>query len=77
MSLSSNTQLLSVDEANAILKLERDTLTELFHCTNGYQWNEKKNWLSNQVISNWYGIKTGKLRIIKLGLWSNNLYGIC
>jgi uncharacterized protein (TIGR02145 family) len=49
-------------------------LIKLYHDTNGDNWTNKTNWLSDRPINEWYGItySTGKLLI---DLYVNNLAG--
>ena len=56
--------------------LDREALTAFYHATNGGQWNNNDNWLSDAPLSDWYGVTTnfaGEVTRIQLG--QNNLRG--
>jgi hypothetical protein len=56
--------------------VDRSTLMELFHATNGAKWLVKSNWGSARPISEWKGVTVNKTgSIVKLALPSNNLQG--
>ena len=55
---------------------ERVVLAALFESTKGTEWNESSGWLSDEPLSDWYGVTTGTDdRIIGLRLNDNNLNG--
>lgn len=56
--------------------LDRETLTALYHATNGDEWTNNENWLSDAPLSDWHGVSTtfaGTVTSIRLG--QNNLSG--
>lgn len=56
--------------------LDRETLTVFYHATNGDEWTNNENWLSDAPLSDWHGVSTtfaGTVTSIKLG--QNNLSG--
>jgi hypothetical protein len=56
--------------------IDRAALIELFHATNGPQWNNKQNWCSTRPLGEWRGVTVNKLgAVVKLALPSNNLQG--
>lgn len=57
--------------------VEKDSLAliALYDSTGGTNWTDKTNWLTNEPVSNWYGITVEIDRVIKLDLSVNNLVG--
>jgi Leucine-rich repeat (LRR) protein len=57
--------------------VEKDSLAliALYDSTDGTNWTNKTNWLTNEPVSNWYGITVENDRVIKLDLSLNNLVG--
>ena len=37
---------------------EREVLLELFHCTNGGNWENATNWASRRPVATWYKVGT-------------------
>ena len=55
---------------------DREALVALYNATNGDNWTDKENWLSDEPLGEWQGVSTDdEGRIIKLELWVNNLTG--
>lgn len=55
---------------------ERDSLVAIFNATAGEGWSDRANWLSDQPVSDWYGvIVDANDRIVGLDLGGNNLVG--
>ena len=55
---------------------DRDVLVALYHATDGDNWSNNDNWLSDAPIGTWYGVTTDESgRVIELGLAYNNLSG--
>ena len=55
---------------------DRDALVALYHATDGDNWTNNDNWLSDAPIGSWYGVTTDDNgRVIGLTLWFNNLSG--
>lgn len=50
-------------------------LVALYNSTNGAQWINKSNWLSQQQVSDWYGVMVSDGRVLALYLQNNNLTG--
>lgn len=61
----------------AVIKMERETLLNLFESTAGLQWRDRTRWGTSEPHRTWYGVKTShdSGRIIKLILPENNLTG--
>ena len=55
---------------------ERDPLIALYHSTNGPNWTNSTNWLSDAPLSEWHGVTTDpEGRVTQLNLDGNNLVG--
>ncbi len=50
-------------------------LVALYDSTNGENWTHKDNWLTDQPVSTWYGVKVIDGRVQEIELTSNNLDG--
>ena len=51
-------------------------LTALYNATNGDNWKRNRNWLSDAPVSEWYGVTADTDgRVVRLGLYDNNLSG--
>ena len=57
-------------------KSDRDVLVALYNATGGPNWTNNSNWLSNQPLSEWFGVTMDTTdRVEHLNLSSNNLRG--
>ena len=55
---------------------DRAGLVALYNATDGLNWRENTNWLSDAPIGEWHGVTTGPNgRVIELSLHSNELRG--
>ena len=55
---------------------DRAALIALYNATDGPNWEQRDNWLSDESLSEWYGITTNTAgRVTVLGLGDNNLDG--
>ena len=55
---------------------DRDVLVAFYHATNGSNWTNSDNWLSDGPLETWYGVTTGSSgRVIELSLSANQLGG--
>ena len=55
---------------------DRTALVALYNATNGPNWTNKENWLSDAPMGQWHGVTTGQNgRVIRLVLERNNLQG--
>ena len=55
---------------------DRAVLTALYNATNGTNWTNKGNWLSERPLGDWYGVTTDENgRVTELRLTANNLNG--
>jgi len=57
------------------LAADRDVLVALYNATNGANWTNNTNWLSDSELSTWHGITVSNERVIALDLANNNLTG--
>ena len=55
---------------------DRDVLVALYYATNGANWRNKTNWLTDNDLSTWYGVRTSNNKVTSLNLEQNNLTGI-
>ena len=55
---------------------DRAVLVALYKATDGSNWTNKKNWLSDRPLREWYGVTTdANERVTRLSLFNNNLRG--
>lgn len=57
-------------------ELQREALVALYRATNGDNWNNNENWLSDKPLSEWYGVEGSSYNVIQLNLYNNNLVGV-
>ncbi len=55
--------------------LDSLALVSLYNHTNGSNWNNNTNWLSNSSIDTWHGIEMSENRVTRISLSGNFLYG--
>ena len=57
-------------------EMDRAALEELYNATDGANWSDNQNWLSDAPVREWYGVDTGSDgRVTELRLFRNNLRG--
>ena len=55
---------------------DRAALVALYHATDGDNWRNNTNWLSNKPLNEWYRISTNAQgRVVSFNLWRNQLAG--
>ena len=55
---------------------DRAALVTLYNATNGSEWEDKTNWLSDEPLGEWYGVSTdAQGRVDTLRLFDNDLLG--
>ena len=55
---------------------DRAALVALYNATDGDNWTENENWLSDKPLGEWHGVSTDDNgRVTELSLWRNNLTG--
>ena len=55
---------------------DREALVALYNATDGPNWGNNDNWLSDEPIGEWKGVSTdGNGRVVRLNLWGNRLSG--
>ena len=55
---------------------DRDALVALYNATDGDNWRNNDNWLSDAPIGEWHGVETdADGRVVALDLWLNELEG--
>lgn len=70
-----NSSLKSALGVSAVSANDSLALVELYNATNGPNWTNKSNWLSNQPIRTWYGVTVVGDNITEIKLKKNNLTG--
>ena len=56
--------------------LDREVLTALYHGTNGDGWTNNENWLSDEPLHTWFGVRTAfSGGVVRLEMPRNNLQG--
>ena len=61
--------------ANEIAAVERDALVALYNSTGGANWERNDNWLGDEPLHTWYGVRTVGGRVSELHLGGNGLTG--
>ena len=65
-----------LDEIGLQFCSDRDVLVTLYEATDGDNWLENENWLSNRTLGDWYGVTVDDSgRVIALNLSENELSG--
>ena len=54
---------------------DREALVALYNVTDGPNWHENTNWLTEEDIATWYGVSVKNGRVTSLNLWVNKLNG--
>ena len=54
---------------------DRDALVALYNATDGPNWENNTNWLTEKDLSTWYGVSAQNGRVTSLNLWVNELNG--
>ena len=63
-------------EECAIIQQDWETLVTFYSETNGSNWNDNTNWLSEEPLDQWFGVSTNAAgRVTSLELSTNNLLG--
>ncbi|MYI07236.1 MAG: hypothetical protein F4059_07980, partial [Gemmatimonadetes bacterium] len=65
----------TADVAVKLSGSDRAALKALYRATGGDDWKDNTNWLSDEPLENWYGVKVGNGRVDRLDLSDNNLDG--
>lgn len=75
--LAGNVYELDITGGEAGSISEKQALTDLYQSTNGSQWLNNTNWLSNLPVSEWYGINNSSIKdfVYTVELSYNNLNG--
>ena len=60
-----------------LIQIDRAALVALYNATGGANWKQNRNWLSDKLVSEWYGVAVNKItkRVSHVNLDSNNLNG--
>ncbi|MCY3764411.1 MAG: M66 family metalloprotease [Gemmatimonadetes bacterium] len=64
------------DRSDGSVATDRDALVALYNATDGQNWVNSENWLTDAPLGDWYGVVTdGSGRVIVLSLRENGLIG--
>ena len=55
--------------------MSQTALVALFEATNGPNWRNNTNWLSDEPIGEWFGVTTDDNDVVEIDLSYNNLSG--
>ncbi|MCY3773565.1 MAG: Ig-like domain-containing protein [Gemmatimonadetes bacterium] len=67
---------IAVKTVTTCADLESSALATLYNATNGHNWNDHSNWLSDRPLRTWYGVTTDAAgRVTRIDLANNNLSG--
>ena len=55
--------------------LEREALVALYNATDGPNWTNSDNWLTDAALGEWFGVTTASGRVVELTLANNGLDG--
>ena len=65
--------------ASGSVETDREALVALYNATDGENWNESNNWLSDAPLGEWEGVITdyddGRVKTLDFGLGGNGLSG--
>ena len=65
----------AVGEAASLALSDREVLVALYNATDGPNWTNSTNWLSDKPVGDWYGITASNGRVTRLELQENQLSG--
>ena len=69
--------LLAVEARAQNLASDKEALEALYEATNGANWSNNTNWLSDRPLGDWHGVTTAADgRVTGLNLLSNRLTGV-
>jgi len=58
---------------NGVIESDYNALVALYNSTNGANWTDNTNWLTNADVSTWYGVTVSGDRVTGISLNSTNL----
>ena len=59
-----------------VVNPDRAALVALYEATDGPNWTNNENWLTDAPLRDWYGVGVdGQGRVVRLLVWSNALTG--
>ena len=74
MTVSPSSDVYNCEES--VVLADRSVLAELYHATDGPNWKNNSNWLSDEPMGTWYGVETdAEGRVTNLILRNNQLTG--
>ena len=73
--LTLKTNAVGCNLKNGIIKSDYNVLVTLYNSTDGDNWQDNSNWLSNEPVSNWHGITVEGSRVTRINFNNNSLSG--
>ncbi len=73
--LTLQTEEYGIGYQNGVTQEEYDALVALYYITDGTNWTNNTNWLSNDPVSNWHGVTVSGENVTGLNLSYNSLSG--
>ncbi|MEQ9298225.1 MAG: T9SS type A sorting domain-containing protein [Cyclobacteriaceae bacterium] len=72
-------QILITSESlvGGVVESEFNALTAFYNSTNGDNWDNNFNWLSNKPVEDWFGVNVENNRVVKIKLASNIEFNCC
>ena len=61
--------------AQDVPAVEREALVALYEATDGDNWDDNENWLSETLVGEWFGVTVEDGNVVELNLTRNNLAG--
>ena len=58
-----------------VVPSDRDALAALYSATNGDDWANSANWMTDRPLDQWFGVVVSAGQVTRLDLWENNLSG--
>ena len=68
-------QQLSIDSVDAVHETDSLALVDLYYSTNGDNWIDNTNWLSDYHVNYWYGISVRNKQVVSIIMSGNNMVG--
>lgn len=75
LTLISGQITVTIDSSEGFPIDEYNALIALYDSTNGDDWTNNTNWLSDEPVSTWYGVTVADNNVVLLQLFANNLNG--
>ena len=73
--LALQTKAVGSNLQNGVILEDYNALASIYNSTDGDNWNDNTNWLSDEPVGSWYGVNVESDRVSQLNLEHNNLTG--